>query len=125
MNFQAMGDAAILREIGQRLEQARLQRNMTQATLSDLTGVSRRTIQKTEEGEVSTLKTLIALLRGLGELDQLNLLLPETPLSPIQLVKLRGKVRRRASGAGRKSRSKDSSSPMQINEPKEKWQWGE
>ena len=120
-----MGDAAILREIGQRLEQARLQRNMTQATLSDLTGVSRRTIQKTEEGEVSTLKTLIALLRGFGELDQLNLLLPETPLSPIQLVKLRGKVRRRASGAGRKSRSKDSSSPMQINEPKEKWQWGE
>jgi putative transcriptional regulator len=124
MNFQMMGDEAILREIGERLKQARLQRNMTQATLSDLTGVSRRTIQKTEEGEVSTLKTLIALLRGLRILDQLSLLLPETPLSPIQLAKLRGKVRRRASGAGRKPSSKDPSS-MQVNEPKADWQWGE
>ena len=114
-----MSDEAILREIGDRLKQARLQRNVTQATLSALTGVSRRTVQKTEEGDVSTLKTLIALLRGLGLLDQLNLLMPETPLSPIQLVKLYGKVRRRASGAGRKSRtSKDPSPPMQVNEPK-------
>ena len=122
MNFNFMSDDAILREIGERLKQARLQRNMTQAALSDLTGVSRRTIQKTEEGEVSTLKTLIALLRGLSLLDQLNLLIPETPLSPIQLAKLRGKVRRRASGAGRKPNPKDL---MQGNEPKADWQWGE
>jgi transcriptional regulator with XRE-family HTH domain len=126
MNFQAMGDAAVLREIGERLKQTRLQRNMTQASLSDLTGVSRRTIQKTEEGDVSTLKTLIALLRGLGLLDQLNLLLPEAPLSPIQLAKLRGKVRRRASGAGRKPHSpKDPKSPLHVNEPKADWQWDE
>jgi putative transcriptional regulator len=110
-----MGDAAILREIGERLKRARLQRNMTQATLSDLTGVSRRTIQKTEEGDVSTLKTLIALLRGLDLLDQLNLLQPETLQSSIQL----GKLRQRASGAGRKPRSsrEDPSSPMQDKEP--------
>lgn len=126
MNFQQMGDAAILKEIGERLKQARLEQNMTQSTLSDLTGVSRRTIQKTEEGDVSTLKTLIALLRGLGLLDQLNLLLPEAPLSPIQLAKLRGKVRRRASGAGRKSQSSEGSpASMQINDPKAEWHWGE
>lgn len=126
MNFQLMNDTAVLCEIGERLKQARLQRNITQASLSDLTGVSRRTIQKTEEGDVSTLKTLIALLRGLGLLDQLNLLLPETPLSPIQLTKLRGKTRRRASGAGRKSpSSKNTSQPAQVNEPKADWQWGD
>ena len=95
-----MGDAAILREIGDRLKQARLDRNMTQAALSNLIGVSRRTIQKAEEGEVSTLKTVIALLRGLGLLDRLDLLLPET-LSPVQPL---AKLRQRASGAGRKSR---------------------
>ena len=96
-----MGDAAILREIGDRLKQARLDRNMTQAALSNLIGVSRRTIQKAEEGEVSTLKTLIALLRGLVLLDRLDLLLPET-LSPDQ--PLDAKLRQRASGAGRKHR---------------------
>lgn len=125
MDFQLMGDTAILQEIGERLRQARLQQNMTQAALSDLTGVSRRTIQKTEEGDVSTLKTLIALLRGLGLLEQLNLLLPEAPISPIQLAKLRGKVRKRASGAGRKSISPKKTPPMQVNEPKPDWQWGE
>ena len=104
MTFQSMSDAAILREIGERLKQARLHRNMTQATLSNLIGVSRRTIQKSEEGEVSTLKTLIALLRGVDLLDHLDLLLPKAPPSAHQPLKLDGKVRQRASGAGRKSR---------------------
>ena len=114
MNFNFMGDDAILRAIGERLKQARLQRNMTQAALSHLTGVSRRTIQKTEEGDVATLKTLIALLRGLSLLGQLNLLIPETPISPNQMAKVRGKVRQRASGAGRKPSPQD---PMDVRQP--------
>ena len=124
MSFQEMGDAAILRELGERLKRERLDQNLTQADLGKRTGISRRTIQKTEEGEVSTLATLIALLRGLGKLDQLDLLLPEPPLSPVQLLKLRGKTRKRASKATSKQLSRSQNATSQVRERPE-WQWGE
>ncbi|EXF58008.1 hypothetical protein J502_0927 [Acinetobacter sp. 1294596] len=41
---------------------------------------------------------LIAILRALEMLDEINSFLPEPPLSPIELLKLRGKIRKRASG---------------------------
>jgi transcriptional regulator with XRE-family HTH domain len=98
MDSKNMSDAAILAEIGQRLRRARLNQNMTQADLAHRAGIGRRTLQKAEDGQVTTLETLVAILRGLGLLAQLDQFLPEPPPSPVELAKLQGRTRQRASG---------------------------
>lgn len=98
MIFESMGDAAILSELGERLRTRRLNQNLTQADLARQAGIGRRTLQKAEEGEVTTVETLVAILRGLGQLAQLGQFLPEPPPSPVQLAQLQGKQRQRATG---------------------------
>ena len=58
-------------------------------------------MQNLESGRVCTLPLLIRVLRVLGKLQQLEALLPETGPSPIQLAKLKGRERQRATGLRR------------------------
>ena len=99
MNYQQMSNPAILTEIGERLRRARLNANIGQDELAEKTGVSRKTIQNAESGKNCSLDTLISLLRGLNQLQQLDVFLPEPELSPMQLARLKGQVRQRASGS--------------------------
>ena len=46
-------DAAVLTELGGRLTRLRLERNLTQAQLAEQAGVSKRTVQRLESGDVS------------------------------------------------------------------------
>ncbi|MNE49544.1 hypothetical protein D3C80_1440710 [compost metagenome] len=46
-----------------------------------------------------TLINLIAVLRALGELERLSSLLEEVQPSPLQILRMEGKKRRRASGS--------------------------
>ena len=87
---------AIAQEIGQRLKQARLNQNQTQANISERAGVSRRTVMKAEQGN-ATLEEFIAILDALNMTNQLDNFLPVQTISPIQLLKLQGKTRQRAS----------------------------
>ena len=96
-----MSDAALLAELGRRVQRARLNRNMAQAVVATQAGISRRALQHFEAGTGCTLGTLIKVLRVLERLDALDAFLPEPGLSPLQLVKLQGHERQRASGAGR------------------------
>ena len=98
IKLEEMGNEAIRAVLGRRLQRERLNQNITQARLAEQAGISRRTLVATEKGEGTTLETLIRLLRGLGKLGQLDQFLPEPPISPIQLAKLNGKVRQKASG---------------------------
>ena len=98
IKLEEMGNEAIRATLGQRLQRERLNQNITQARLAEQAGISRRTLVAAEKGEGTTLDTLIRLLRGLGKLGQLDQFLPEPPVSPIQLAKLNGKVRQKASG---------------------------
>jgi len=90
-------DAAILAELGKRLTQARLDRNLTQEELADAAGVSKRTIERLETGQSIQLSNLIRAFRALNLLQNLDHLIPQTAASPIEQLKLRGKERRRAS----------------------------
>ena len=96
-----MNDKAVLAEMGRRVQIHRLNLNLTQAATAEMAGVSRRALQKLENGEACTLSTLIRILRALGKLDTLAAFLPEPGPSPLQLAKLKGRARKRASG-GRK-----------------------
>ena len=101
MNIGAMSDRAVLAEMGRRVQVYRLNLNLKQAVVADKAGVSRRVLQKLENGESCNLSTLIRILRALGKLDALDSFLPEPGPSPLQLAKLKGRERKRASG-GRK-----------------------
>ena len=103
-----MSNEGVLTELGHRLRRVRLNINLTQAELAKQAGVSRRALQKAEDGEVTTVGTLVNILRGLGQLSQLDTFLPEPPPSPVQLAKLQGQTKKRASRKRKKEKTSDS-----------------
>lgn len=107
-------DEGILRELGERLTGARLERNLTQAALAEQAGVSKRTVERLESGEVATqLSGFVRVCRALGLVERFDALVPEPAPSPIAQLKLQGRKRKRASG-----KKVASSAPK-------KWTWGE
>ena len=93
-------DDAILGELGARAARTRLERNLTQATLAEQAGVSKRTVERLEAGEVATqLSVFVRVCRALGLVDRLEALIPEPLPSPVAQLKLQGRTRRRASGS--------------------------
>ncbi|WP_139852010.1 helix-turn-helix transcriptional regulator [Acinetobacter pullicarnis] len=98
MKFSALKTPdAMGRELGERLRQARLNLNLTQEDLGLSAGISRYSVKKLEHGQGSV-QDLMALLIALESTDQLDNLMPPQQISPIQLLKLQGRVRKRASG---------------------------
>ncbi|MCK7598625.1 helix-turn-helix domain-containing protein [Microbulbifer sp. CAU 1566] len=98
--------AAIAESLGQRLKQARLNRDLTQLEVAEHAGVSRKAVLNAEKGKVQ-LEVLIAILQALDLTAQLDNFLPPQPPSPIQLAKLQGKKRQRASGQRGKNEGGD------------------
>ncbi len=105
-----LSDTSVLLELGSRLAQYRLNQNLTQQALAREAGISLRTLNRIECGEPSQTANVLRVLRVLGLLDNLEALIPEAPVSPMQQLKLKGKVRQRASSAG----------PPRVAEP---WAW--
>lgn len=97
MSIYGMSDRAILKEIGRRLKRKRLEKNLSQQKLADLAGINRTTVRDIEQGAPSGVLTLVGILRALDALDELKLFLPDPGISPLQLAKMKGKERRRAS----------------------------
>lgn len=112
MVFDNMSPIAIAEQLGERLKQARLNADLTQAEVASRTGLNRRTILNAEKGCVQ-LKNLVAILLSLGMLEQINIFLPVQEISPLQLAKLVGKKRQRASRSQKKK--------FQIIEDKSLW----
>lgn len=106
-------DDAALQALGRRLARHRLNRNLTQAEVAAEAGVSTLTVQRIEQGRSSQATNLIRILRALGLLDNLDALVPEPAISPIQQARMRGRVRQRASSR--------SSKPK----PPTEWSWGD
>ena len=98
MDYYSLSDQAIEEEIGSRIKSLRLRKNITQKTLSELTALSYATIQRLEYGSGSSLSTLIAVLRELASLDEIGNFIPPISVSPLQLAKMQGRKRQRASG---------------------------
>lgn len=105
-------DEAILAELGGRLARRRLELQLTQEMLAEQAGVSKRTVERIEAGATTQTSTLIRILRVLELLDRLETLVPEAGPRPMDLVKLKGKARKRASGR----RKSTDAGP---------WQWGD
>lgn len=95
MKYQSMTNAAIAHELGERLERLRLEQNMTQKMLADEIGITAKSYRQLVAGG-GKLENMIAALRALNALEQLDNFLPATPPSPLEQLKLRGKQRQRA-----------------------------
>jgi transcriptional regulator with XRE-family HTH domain len=112
-------DEAILEELGGRLAQVRLGKNLTQAQLAQQAGISKRTLERLESGEVAAqLSAFIRVCRALDLLDNFENLIPAGGPSPIAQLKLGGRQRRRASGVA----------PRALNDPPPAggtWTWGD
>ena len=84
MDIEAIGsDRAVLEELGRRLREARLERNLSQAEVADDAGIGRVTLQRMEAGESPSLINFIRVLRALDLLEGLDRLVPEPGPSPI------------------------------------------
>jgi transcriptional regulator with XRE-family HTH domain len=109
-----ISDEALLRELGERLAKVRVERNLTQAQLAEQAGVSKRTVERLETGEVATqLSGFVRVCRALGLLERFEAFLPDTVASPLAQLKLQGANRKRAS-----PRKKSSTTAK-------RWTWGE
>jgi transcriptional regulator with XRE-family HTH domain len=100
MKFRAqLSDAALLQEVGQRIAGARLDRNLTQAALANLAGVSKRTLERLESGQsTALLSAFLRVCRALGLVERLETFLPEPGPSPIAQARRQRGIRKRASG---------------------------
>jgi transcriptional regulator with XRE-family HTH domain len=112
-------DAAVLRELGTRLERRRIDANLTQADLAHQAGISKRTLERIEAGGNTDSVMLIRALRALQLFDNLESLIPDLPQSPITLLKQKGHQRKRV----RRRRHETGTRP--DTKPPRPWKWGE
>lgn len=91
---QSASDQSVLEELGSRLKRQRLLRNITQQELAERTLLSLGTIKALEAGKAK-LSTLVAVLRELGLLSELEHFIEPPAASPLALAE-RPKSRQRA-----------------------------
>jgi len=97
MNFEACSDKAIAEEIGKRIDQIRLEKNMTQEQIAKEIGLSAVSYRNLIKGE-GKFQNIIAVIRALGRIDLVEAFIPDSHFSPLEMLKCKGKVRQRASG---------------------------
>ncbi|PKG97555.1 helix-turn-helix domain-containing protein [Paraglaciecola sp. MB-3u-78] len=102
MDFDHLTANAIAGELGARIKTARLNANLTQKALAKKAGVSLKAVTNGEKGK-STLESMIAILIALKMSEQLNSFIPKQKISPVQLIELQGKERKRATSSSKNS----------------------
>lgn len=90
----------------------RLSRNITQSDLASEAGVSLRTIGRLEKGEGVSLDTFIRVLIALKIQQNLETLLPDPSVRPMERI---------ASGGGERRRAR----PKVSKDPASTWKWDE
>ena len=100
----------LMRDLGRRLGDYRISRNIKQNDLAKMAGLSRVTIGKLEAGGGGTIETLLRVLRAF-ELDgRILQLLPDASINPLDPISAQGKRRQRV---------------RSVEEEQEPWTWGD
>lgn len=84
MDYIELSETDIIRILGERFKDYRMNMRLTQKDLSEKTGISHKTISAFESGRGRniTMQNFLALLRAVGMLRNIDELLPELPTSP-------------------------------------------
>lgn len=119
MRLRVQSDQVLGATIGAHLQTLRLKRNISLETVAENEAISRQTLHLLLNQVKGTLINLIAVLRALGELERLSSLLEDVMPSPLQIVRMEGKKRRRASG--RRGASDDAGAARSSKKPSSDW----
>ena len=84
-DIYALTDNAILVQMGTKLKEARIEKNLSQKDLAAACGLSAFSISQMENGHNTSLLSLIMVLRALNRLEILEELLRERPVSPVAI----------------------------------------
>ncbi len=95
-----------------RIESIRLSRNITQEQLADEAGVSIRTIGRLEKGQGVSMDTFIRVMIALRIQQNLEALLPDPTVRPIERIGL---------DAGERKRARPTKSKNELPT----WSWGD
>ena len=110
IDFSVASSEAVAADLCKRLDDIRLSRNITQASLAHEAGVSRSTITRIADGKGVSLDSFIRVMQALNLADHLLALLPDPDVRPVERVKFKGTERKRAS----KEKHKENT-----------WSWGD
>jgi transcriptional regulator with XRE-family HTH domain len=112
IDFSLATSAQIGTALCAQLTSIRLSRNITQAQLADQAGVSPRTIGRLEKGQGVSLDTFIRVMIALGIQHNLEALLPDPTIRPIERVGITRSERKRARPTSARGESTE-------------WAWGD
>lgn len=101
-SWYSMSDKALSEVIGRFIKHHRLQKNLSQATVSQSANISRSTLSLLERGETVTVSTLLQVLRTLELLYVMDVFEVKPQISPMQLAKMERERRKHASGKSQK-----------------------
>jgi transcriptional regulator with XRE-family HTH domain len=109
----SLSDDAVMKELGKRLAQLRIDSNYTQEYLAQRAGIGKSTLERLEKGMQVQTSSLVRVLRSLGQLDVLDGLLPSADIRPMDMLRLKKNRRQRAR----------TSSLYKIETPYAGWVW--
>jgi transcriptional regulator with XRE-family HTH domain len=110
----AVPETTVLEELGRRAQQQRVGMNLTQPQLAEVAGISSRTIERFEAGASIQLDKLVRILRALRLSANLDQLVPEASVRPLQLAGSKSSIRHRAY-------TRKNTLPLE----EEGWKWGD
>ena len=85
MDIYALTDKAILVQVGLKLKEIRIEKNISQGELAKASGLSAFSISQMENGHNTSILSLVMVLRALNKLEILDEILKDKPISPIAL----------------------------------------
>ena len=88
-------------DLGKRLRELRLQRNIDQRTTAEKAGIAEKSLRNLEGGRGSSVETLVRTLKALDFLEGIEILVPKPSVNPLALLKT-AKPRMRAGHPRRK-----------------------
>jgi transcriptional regulator with XRE-family HTH domain len=95
MDWNSLSNFEIITEFSKRIKSYRIKKRLTQQELADRAGISLFTVAQIEKGKSMSFSTLIAIFRVFRMLENFEMLLPEMEISPIEMMKLQGKMPKR------------------------------
>lgn len=88
-DFYEYSTPELVRLLGARFKEYRMRCNLTQKEVAELSGIGLTTIHKFENGTTGnlSLSTFLLLLKVVGQINAIDLALPELPESPYLMRK--------------------------------------
>ena len=112
MDYEVANSKSVALSLGEQIKHIRLSRNITQAQLAEEAGVTALTLSRLEQGLGTTLDTFIRVMMALGLAQNLDGLLPDPSIRPMERIAGSGVERQRAR-------------PDASDETPSVWSWGD